>query len=249
MAEINPVDDGVEDDAELKMRNSEVPFCETLDSLISYIVDLVSRKHDYGTSVYVMSMAAVAAKHYAAHILGVSGFQASCADLDFIRRTRRMECPFSIIKADDELWPQYDIAKQVAETRQKWEDWVTEEARKKIEKADKGSEGDYPAGPCKVHPDVRKHWEKLAARKTMKEKSAEGLDPEQSGEVTAPERVFYVMVNYGEGWLGDSGEIVGNLQYATKFGSKEEATEEARKYSGIKQFHVNEVSNRKEDKA
>ncbi len=70
------------------MREVKNPQPYTPKQLADYIDSLVSRNHDYGTAVYAMSLAAVAAFNYVAHKVGSSGFQASCADLDVLRRTR-----------------------------------------------------------------------------------------------------------------------------------------------------------------
>jgi len=76
---------------EKEMREAKEPWPYTEQQLTEYIASLVDRQHDYGTCVYAMSLAAAAAFNYVAHKLGVTGFQSSCADLDFIRRTRSHE--------------------------------------------------------------------------------------------------------------------------------------------------------------
>jgi hypothetical protein len=67
----------------------DVPWPYTKEQLIEYVESLVNKQYDYGTCVYAMSMAAEAAFNYVSHRLGVTGFQASCADLDFLRRRTR----------------------------------------------------------------------------------------------------------------------------------------------------------------
>lgn len=91
---------------EQAMRAEKVPSFDTAEELQTYIVRLVEGPHDYGTCVYAMSMAATAAFNYAAHKLGVTGFQASCADMDILRRTRGWEWG-KILNYDDLLYPQY----------------------------------------------------------------------------------------------------------------------------------------------
>src|SRR5690606_31751241 len=88
---------------EAQMRAAEVPWPETMDELTAYIEGLVEREHDYGTCVYAMSMAAVAAFQHVAKRLGVTGFQASCADMDVLRRTRNLDGPFMLVKGEDAL--------------------------------------------------------------------------------------------------------------------------------------------------
>lgn len=137
---------------EKELREADVPWLKTSDELAAYIKALVDRPHDYGTCVYAMSMAAVAAFHHVASVLGVTGLQASCADMDILRRTRRLDGPFMFIKAEDALYPQYDIEGNVREFIEKQADWLAEEARKKL--ADTSN--------VRAHPNVVAHWERLA---------------------------------------------------------------------------------------
>lgn len=76
---------------EAQMRDAKVPWPKTEEELIDYVRSLVDRPHDYGTCVYAMSMAATATFNYVSGKLGVTGFQASCADMDILRRTRGWE--------------------------------------------------------------------------------------------------------------------------------------------------------------
>lgn len=136
---------------EKEMRESKVPTPHSGKELSEYIAGLVKQPHDYGTCVYAMSMAAVAAFNYVASELGVTGFQASCADMDILRRTRSLDGPFMLIKGEDALYPQYDLPARLAEATESWKPWLKEQAEKKLT-------GDLP-----THPDVEAHWRKLAA--------------------------------------------------------------------------------------
>lgn len=140
---------------EQEMRESKAPSPETADELSAYIDALVNREHDYGTCVYAMSLAAVASFNYVANKLGVSGFQASCADLDVLRRTRRLDGPFMIVDGANMLYPQYDLRENLNKALLEWEPWAAEEAKKLLEK---NTDQEH------VHPDVRAHWECLAAK-------------------------------------------------------------------------------------
>lgn len=137
---------------EKEMREATVPWPKTKEQLAEYINSLVDRTHDYGTCVYAMSMAASAAFNYVAGQLGVTGFQSSCADLDFLRRIRHLNGPFMLIKGEDALYPQYDITGKVEKALEEWKPWLKEEAQKKLVE----KEG-YP-----VHQDVLAHWKSLA---------------------------------------------------------------------------------------
>lgn len=137
---------------EQEMREAEVPTFDSRDELADYIKMLVEMQHDYGTCVYAMSMAATAAFKYVAGQLGVTGFQASCADLDILRRTRQMKGPFLIIRAEDELFPQYDNLHNYMNARVEWRDWLRAVAKALLESPRRDG----------AHPDVVKHWEWLA---------------------------------------------------------------------------------------
>ena len=154
---------------EKEMREEKVPSFETMEELTNYINSLVDREHDYGTCVYAMSLAATAAFNYVASKLGVTGFQASCADLDIIRRTRHIESPFAMITADKALYPQHDIKADVEKYMDEWKEWVQKEARSKLKEHNhknelkKWTDDDGQEHECyAVHPEVWAHWEKLA---------------------------------------------------------------------------------------
>lgn len=137
---------------EQEMRQADVPWPESIEELVAYIRSLTDREHDYGSVCYAMSMAAVAAFQYVAKKEGCTGFQASCADLDIIRRTRLIKGPFMLIKGEDMLYPQYDLHEKLNEAMDNWKEWAAEECAKKLTEVPD------------AHPDVIAHWEMLAAR-------------------------------------------------------------------------------------
>ena len=140
---------------EAAMREAEAARPKTIGELSDVVEALVAGEHDYGTCVYAMSLAAVAAFNYVAHRLDVTGFQASCADMDVLRRTRRLEGPFMIIDGSKMLYPQYDLEAQVREALVEWEPWAAKEAQKRLK--DLGQH---------AHPNVKAHMEMLAAKAT-----------------------------------------------------------------------------------
>ena len=140
-----------ESTTEAEMRAEKAPWPDTLEALNEYITSLVDRQHDYGTCVYAMSMAAVAAFYYVSSKLGVTGFQASCADKDILRRTRHIDGPFMIVNGRDLLYPQSDVRQKVEEFIEESRGWCGEQARKNL------------ADSEHAHPNVRAHWEALAA--------------------------------------------------------------------------------------
>lgn len=136
---------------EQQMREAKVPWPKNEKQLTEYIHSLTNRQHDYSTLVYAMSMAAEAAFNYVAGMMGATGFQASCADLDFVRRTRRIDGPFMLLKGADLLYPQYDLRAKLEEAIEQWRPWVKEQAQKKLNESNEHT-----------HPDVIEHWMRLA---------------------------------------------------------------------------------------
>jgi hypothetical protein len=134
---------------EAELREREPPHPKTKDELVSVIGSLVDRPHDYGTCVYAISLSAAAAFNYAASVLGASGFQASCADLDILRLTRGLD-DFMILKAEDLLYPQYDPMGQAAK--------FLKDARPRLA----GKARQLLRDPAGVHPQVLARWSELA---------------------------------------------------------------------------------------
>lgn len=142
------------DATEEQLREMDVPWPKSAEDLDAYIKALLTRPHDYGTCVYAISMAATAAFHYVASKVGATGFQAGCADLDFLRRTRGYKGPFMVLDAEKSLYPQYDGAVlQAQKFRASITEWLADEAQKKL---------DAPGG-LNAHPNVVSHWRDLVA--------------------------------------------------------------------------------------
>jgi hypothetical protein len=137
--------------AEMALRDLEAPRPKTTKELVDEVNKLVDMKHDYGTCVYAMSIAATAAFNYVAGKLGVTGFQASCADMDIIRRTRHLNGGFIILKAEDLLYPQYSLPDKLQEFIVEQRDWLRTEAKKKLIESPKANQR------------VVDHWKKLAS--------------------------------------------------------------------------------------
>ena len=92
---------------ESELRDLPAPKCSTAAELAAFAESMASRSHDYGTCVYAMSLCAEAAFRFIADRLGVTGFQASCADMDFIKRTRGLKHGFQLLDYSKLLFPQY----------------------------------------------------------------------------------------------------------------------------------------------
>jgi len=143
---------------EAKMRAETAPTPKTIGELTAYIDYLADGEHDYGTCVYATSLAAVAAFNHVAHRLCVSGFQAMCADLDVVRRTRSIDGPFALIRGRDMLYPQYDALGELQKLLEdEWRGWAAKEAQKMLIES-----------PT-AHSDVVAHWRKLADYALLKD--------------------------------------------------------------------------------
>lgn len=153
---------------EFELRDFEVPKVETVEDLVRIVTAVTRREHDYGTAVYAMSIAAHAAFRFVAGVLGVTGFQASCADLDFVKRTRRLDL-FALTDYSKLLYPQYvEEIPDAMRVLQKNAKWFREKARELL--AEDGSgEGLTPSSA------VRAHWRWLAAL-PVQEHETEGGD-------------------------------------------------------------------------
>jgi len=139
---------------EATLRELQVERPKTEDDLKRIIDAVTNRSHDYGTCCYAMSIAAEATFNYVASKLGVSGFQASCADLDILKRTRHINGPFAIITGEKMLYPQYNVQDEILKTIGEWQPWIAKECQAQL---DKHKSDEH------VHPDVRAYWERLAA--------------------------------------------------------------------------------------
>lgn len=136
---------------EEELREQDVPWPASIDELTAYITSLAKRPHDYGTCVYAASMAAVAAFYYVLGTLGMTGFQAGCAEMDFIRRTRRLKHGFRILDLGNLLYPQNCNAEHFPS----WEDCLrNKDVAAALAKAARKNLDENPHAA----PEVRNHW-------------------------------------------------------------------------------------------
>ncbi len=124
---------------------------ETIDTFIKHIVN--DYEHDYGTIVHAMAagMLATFSAIDKSDQGGITGFQASCLMWEMVRKFGGLNknAPARLVDMENLLFPQFEdrfttISKSTAE-------WIKEEAKKKL------AENSEHA-----HPDVIKHWEKIA---------------------------------------------------------------------------------------
>jgi len=140
---------------EKQLREWAVPYVKTREELDAILNNLSTRKQDYGTCVYSVSIATVATYNYMNTVVGSSGFQAGCADIDFIARVRGLKNGFQIIDFSNVIYPLYfnntekfpnatDILLNNLEV-------IAIEVQKRLKDyKENGSKG--------IHPDVLNHW-------------------------------------------------------------------------------------------
>lgn len=135
---------------EKQLQKHTPPWPESKEELMAYINALHNRQHTYGTAVYAMAYSALAAYYYSSHVVGATGFQASCADLTFIQKTRSLDVGFMLLDLSKALYPQYDLKQEV-------DDWVDKNKATLRKRAKK-----YLRLKDSAHPEVIAHWKKLA---------------------------------------------------------------------------------------
>lgn len=134
------------------------PWPKSKKNLIEYIDQQIHPRHghDYNSAPDAAANAALAAFNYVATELGMTGFQAGYAQMQFIKTSRHIEGPFMILDATQMLYPQYDPHNQVQEFLEECKPALGEIAKKKLEE-----------GPA--HPSVEKRWREYAKYAEEKE--------------------------------------------------------------------------------
>lgn len=138
-------------DREQVLRGMKTPWPKTMVELNQFISSVINGTHTYGSVVEAMGIAAAATLNYMSSELGVSGFQASCADLVVLRRQRLLKGPFTLMKLEDIMYPQYNLHDKLDEFIGDCGKWISEEAKRRLE-----SDGEH------AHERVLTHWKRLA---------------------------------------------------------------------------------------
>lgn len=144
---------------EAELREMAAPWLTDIEELTSYIQGMVNRPHDYGTCVYAMSLSAVAAMYYVSQKLGVTGFQASCADIDILRRTRGLEF-FCILDYSNLLYPQYCTEEHFPSVQTLLND---PEIKARLKEKAKIKLAEDACDTMHAAPGVIAHWKMLAS--------------------------------------------------------------------------------------
>lgn len=140
--------------------SERIPTPESLDHLYAEIATLTTFDHDGGAGGYeasadAMWKAAAMTFNYVASKVGATGFQASWAALRFYGEVMGIDSPFTVVRIEDALYPQYDVIGRVQGYLDDQRDWLREQAVKKI--------AEHAEDDSLVHPNVMAHWRKLAA--------------------------------------------------------------------------------------
>jgi hypothetical protein len=124
----------------------------TLEQLPEFLRKLTEDyRHDYETICHAYAAGAIATM-WAMNKTptgGITGFQASCIMWELIKGWMGYKGAMKLVKYDEMLSPQYDYKFSKTISRDTFQ-WLQEEAKKNLEKADKFT-----------HPDVIKHWQNI----------------------------------------------------------------------------------------
>jgi hypothetical protein len=138
--------------------------------LSAIIKVLTERRQTYGTCVYAMALAAEATYNLVAHKLGVTGFQASCADMRLLARNRSMKHGFRIIDYGKLLYPQYKREFDRIKLSAEQFDHIRKAARALLDEEDTAD------------PNVAAHWAYVAYGGRPFDLAVEEADPEETRE-------------------------------------------------------------------
>lgn len=124
-----------------------------LSELSDFIGSIINGyDHDYGTIVHAIAACGMAAM-WAANkepgaCGGITGFQASCVDLQILKHMRGLDGPFRIVDFSKMLFPQYKQNFKNVLPKETW-NWLQKEAFEKL-RIQQDS-----------HPNVIAHWESI----------------------------------------------------------------------------------------
>ena len=140
---------------EKELQAFEVPHIETTSELVSFIDRMEKEGCTYETAPYVMALSAYATFMYMAKKLEVTGFQASWADMQFLKRTRNLKDGFRILNYENLLYPQYKNEFTFEKLLEDNLDHIQEKAKELLRRTE-NEDGTYSAAP-----EVVKHWQMI----------------------------------------------------------------------------------------
>ncbi|MEN6414352.1 MAG: hypothetical protein ABFC84_16565 [Veillonellales bacterium] len=124
---------------------------QTVETLPGFIKKLTTEyQHDYGTICHAIAAAAVGAAWAVDHSEqgGITGFQASCINWEFLKQWGRITPPARILSYKEMLYPQKEYVFTTI-SKETW-DWLQKTAK------------EYLASKTEAHPNVIAHWESIA---------------------------------------------------------------------------------------
>lgn len=127
------------------------------DELLVTIREAIANATDYNGSAEALATCAVAAFEYAASAVGATGFQGEWAALKAYGEEVGIKGPFGVMRAEELVYPQYDLHRKADELIEKWTPWAVEQARERLA-------GDLTY----VHPEVLAYWRGLASQQVPK---------------------------------------------------------------------------------
>lgn len=130
----------------------EVNHKATQKDIVSRLKRLRGDGYDYSSVCHEILDLLLDCFGYAAHVQGITGFQASMIDMAFLAASRGSE-HLALQDLEQLLYPQHlDRFKSAADLILENIEWLRPAAQKLLDEKD--------AGP--LHPDVKAHWERLA---------------------------------------------------------------------------------------
>lgn len=107
--------------------------------------------HSYNTIVDGIVVAMMATLKYCGD--GITGFQAECIAYEILRRIESIDGPYRVVKFENLLYPQFVDRFPVKQLTPQVTSWLRDNAKELLEKTSTPN----------PHPDVKEHWELLAA--------------------------------------------------------------------------------------
>lgn len=130
---------------------------QTPATIGTFIYELVNHPHDYGTICRAIAAAAVGAA-YAINNSdsgGITGFQASCVNWDFLAYWGHVKSPARITEYQDLLYPQ--MAEKFTTISQETWDFIKQKAADNLAEHVAMRAGEAP----NAHPNVIAHWQSI----------------------------------------------------------------------------------------
>lgn len=122
------------------MRKQNSPLNpKTLEEFVDLVKNIENSHQSYNTITDALADTTAAYFNYFANKHGMTGYQASYAGLEFLKKTRGMEMPFMIVDSSKMLYPQYDLVSDVEEFLEESKTELAKVAKKNLEELDGNS--------------------------------------------------------------------------------------------------------------